>query len=108
MTLIAAAPLAHPVVLLLLAGALIFGGQLVSTVTGFGSNILALPLLALLVGLEPAKAAIVVLSTLIYLVLVAKWWRRVDRRELLFICVVGGVGLVAGMLLFHVLPQRAS
>jgi uncharacterized membrane protein YfcA len=32
----------------------------------------------------------------------------VDRRELLVLCVVGGIGLVFGMLLFRILPQRAS
>jgi len=41
-----------------LAGLIIFAAHVVSAVTGFGSNILGLPLLALVVGLAAGKAAV--------------------------------------------------
>jgi uncharacterized membrane protein YfcA len=99
---------AHPILLMTLIGMIIFAAQVVSTVTGFGNNILALPPLTMLVGLPASKAALILLGTLVYSVLVMRWWRRVKWRELLVICVVGGVGLVAGMYAFHRLPQQAS
>lgn len=98
----------HPVLLVAVIGGIIFAAQVVSTVTGFGNNILALPPLTMLVGLPASKAALIVLGTLVYSVLVARWWRRVKWRELLFICVVGGVGLAVGMYSFHLLPHHTS
>src|SRR4029078_1055983 len=98
----------HPVLLLGVIGAIIFAAQVVSTVTGFGNNILALPPLALLVGLPASKAALILLGTLVYSMLVLLWWRRVNGRDVLFICLVGGVGLAVGMYSLHLLPQHAS
>lgn len=92
----------------ILAGFAIFLGHLVSCVTGFGANVVALPLLALVVGIEPGKVAIVVLSTLLYGALTFRWWNRVQWKELGIIIAVTGVGLVLGMTFFEVLPPTAS
>jgi uncharacterized membrane protein YfcA len=91
-----------------LAGLIIFAAHLVSAVTGFGSNVLGLPLLALVVGLAAGKAALVVLSTLMYLYLSLRWRHQVDWRQLGVILLIAGLGLPLGMWLFGALPRRAS
>ena len=92
----------------LLAGVIIFAAHLVSAVTGFGANVLGLPLLALVVGLVPGKQGLVVQSVLLSLYLSARWRRRVDRKQLRYILAVAGAGLIVGMFLFEVLPPRGS
>ena len=52
-----------PILLHLLAGLLIFASHLVAGITGFGNQIVALPLLAMLVGLDAGKCTLVVLGT---------------------------------------------
>lgn len=74
-------------------------------VAGFGNQIITLPLLALLVGLDAGKCTLVVLGTVMYAVLTARWHRRINRRELGIIVALAGVGLVAGMYLFERFDQ---
>src|SRR2546421_5843239 len=93
---------------LLLAGVIFFAAHLVSTTTGFGSNVLGLPLLALVVGLEPGKQSLIVLGALLYVYMTLRWWKRVDRRQLLFMVAVAGVGLMIGMIVAASLDKRLS
>ena len=69
---------------------------------------LGLPPLALVVGLAAGKAALVALSSLMYLYLSLRWRHQVDWRQLGIIVLIAGLGLPLGMWLFHVLPRRAS
>ena len=92
----------------LLAGLIIFAAHCLSAVTGFGANILGLPLLALVVGLVPGKQALIVQGVLLYIYMSTRWRRRVDVRHLVVILVVAGAGLVVGILAFELLPQRGS
>jgi uncharacterized membrane protein YfcA len=92
----------------LLAGIIIFAAHCVSAVTGFGANILGLPLLALVVGLVPGKQALIVQGVLLYVYMSTRWRHRVDVKQLLVILLVTGVGLVVGMLIFELLPRRGS
>src|SRR5215203_5019085 len=95
-----------PVTLHLLAGLLIFCSHLVAGIAGFGNQIIALPLLAMLVGLDAGKCTLVVLGTLMYAILTARWHRRINYRELATIVVLAGVGLVVGMYLFERFDQH--
>jgi uncharacterized protein len=92
----------------LLAGLIIFVAHAIAGATGFGSAVLALPLLALVVGLAPGKAALLILTTLLHLYIAARWWRKASRRELLTILIIAGLGLPLGIVLFEVLPRQAS
>ncbi|MGB7156732.1 MAG: sulfite exporter TauE/SafE family protein [Tepidisphaeraceae bacterium] len=97
-----------PVTIHLLAGLLIFSSHLVAGITGFGNQIVALPLLAMLVGLDAGKCTLVVLGTVMYTILTARWHARVNVRELLIIVLLASVGLVIGMYVFELLNPRAS
>jgi uncharacterized membrane protein YfcA len=98
----------NPIVLHLLAGLLIFASHLVAGITGFGNQIVALPLLALLVGLDAGKCTLVVLGTVMYTILTARWHARVNRRELLVVVVLAGIGLMIGMYVFEMLNPRVA
>jgi uncharacterized membrane protein YfcA len=93
---------------LALISLIFFAAHLVSTVTGFGSNILGLPLLALIVGIDPAKQSLIVLSAMLYTYLTLRWRRRVSVRELAFIILVTGIGLIVGLFAVEMLNQRLS
>jgi uncharacterized membrane protein YfcA len=91
----------NPILLYLLAGLCIFAGHLVAGIAGFGNQIVALPLLAMLVGLSAGKCTLVVLGTLMYAILTLRWHEHINRRQLTIIVVLAGVGLVIGMYLFE-------
>lgn len=93
---------------IILAGLVFFAAHLLSTLTGFGANILGLPLLALVVGITPGKQSLVVLGGLLYLYILIRWHRRIDFPQLRIILVVSGIGLVVGMAIFKLLPEHRS
>jgi len=85
-----------------------FVAHMVSAVSGFGSNVLGLPLLALIVGVEAGKQSLIVLSALMYVYMTIRWWHRVDKKELVRMAVICGAGLVVGILAFELIPRRQS
>jgi len=95
-----------PVLLYLLAGLCIFAGHVIAGIAGFGNQIVALPLLAMLVGLSAGKCALVVLGTIMYAILTLRWHEHISYRQLAIIVVLAGVGLVIGMHLFERFEQH--
>jgi uncharacterized membrane protein YfcA len=93
---------------IVLAGLIFFSAHLVSTVSGFGSNVLGLPLLALVVGLEPGKQSLIVLGAFLYTYMTLRWWKHVDVAQLIWIVIVAGAGLVIGMRLIAIIPKRGG
>lgn len=91
-----------------LIGLFFFAAHLVATVTGFGTNIVGLPLLTLVIGLDPAKQSLVTLSALLYAYMTLRWHGRVNWRELRFILIVAGTGLIVGIAIAARLNQRVS
>lgn len=98
----------NPILFYLLAGLIIFSGHLIAGIAGFGNQIVALPLLAMLVGLDAGKCTLVVLGTVMYTILTVRWHERINWRQLAIIIVLAGVGLVIGMYIFEMLNPRAS
>jgi uncharacterized membrane protein YfcA len=90
------------------AGLIIFAAHLVGGVTGFGSGVLGLPLLALVIGLDAGKQSLLLLSTALYLYLVIRWWRQIDWRQFAIMAGLAAVGVPAGMWLYELLPHRAA
>jgi uncharacterized membrane protein YfcA len=91
----------NPILLYSLVGLLIFFSHVIAGVAGFGNQIITLPLLAMLVGLEAGKCSLVVLGTVMYVILTVRWHQRINYRELAIIAVLAGVGVVIGMVLFE-------
>jgi uncharacterized membrane protein YfcA len=91
------------------AGLVFFAAYLVSTITGFGANVVGVPLLALVLGgIEPGKQSLVVLGMLLYIYVVWRHHQKIDWRQLRVILLVAGIGAVIGLLVAKLLPHRAS
>jgi uncharacterized membrane protein YfcA len=90
------------------AGLVFFAAHLVSAITGFGANVVGVPLLALVVGIEAGKQSLVVLGMLLYVYVVTRHHKNINWRELRRIVLVAGIGAVAGLLIAKSLPQHAS
>ncbi len=90
------------------AGLVFFAAHLLSTITGFGANVVGVPLLALVVGIDPGKQSLVVLGMLLYVYVVTRHHERIAWRELRTIAIVAGIGAVVGLLVVKFLPPRAS
>lgn len=75
----------------------------IQVITGFAGAMLAMPMSIRLIGLEPAKAIlnIVTMASCVYVVLCR--WRSIDLRELFKMLGFMGVGLVIGVRLLDIL-----
>src|SRR3954469_17704368 len=90
----------------LLAGLIIFAAHVVSSITGFGSGVLGLPPLALVIGLDTGKTSLLLLSATLYLWLALREYRHIARRELLQIVILAGLGIPLGIMLYRILPRH--
>ena len=97
-----------PVLTFVLAGLVIFAAHVVAGLTGFGTAILGLPLLALLFDLDVGKQSLAILSTLAYAYIALRWRGHIAWRELGLIVALAGVGVPIGMWLYGMLPRRGS
>ena len=91
----------------LLFFAVILGANVIQGITGFAGTLLAMPFSLMLVGYATAKPVLNVLGLLsgIYVFLGSR--RFVNGRELLKICVVMTVGIIAGIFLRRSLTSYA-
>jgi uncharacterized membrane protein YfcA len=78
-----------------------------NSITGFGSAALALPFLVLLIGLEVAVPALIVLGWLIAVLIVVQSWRQIVWREYATIVVLTLIGMPIGVWISGVLPEFA-
>lgn len=92
----------------ILAAVVIFLAHLVVGVTGFGTAVLGLPLLAMLLGLDVGKQLLLVLSNLLYIYIIIRWRRHIDWRQLVIIALLASIGMPLGIWLYDVLPARAA
>ena len=100
--------MSQPRVILILAGLIVFAAHVVAGVTGFGSAILGLPLLALIVGLDAGKQSLLIVSSLLYAYLVIRWQKHIDWRQFFIMVAFASIGTPIGLFLYHVLPRRAA
>ena len=91
----------------LLAAALILAGAYaVFGLTGFGSSIIAIPLLVLFLPLKFAVALVMLLDVVAGAVLLARHPRGVEFRELFIVVPFMCLGMIAGVHLLVSLPEK--
>ncbi len=80
----------------------VFVSNTIQVITGFAGAMLAMPMSIRLIGLEPAKTIlnIVTMASCVYVVICR--WKQIDVRELLKILLFMGTGLFAGIWLLKV------
>lgn len=89
-----------------IVGLIVLLGNCQQGVTGFGSNVLALPFVTLLIGLEHAVPLLVVQGWVLAILMVAEARRHIDWGEYGRIVVLAAVGLPVGLWLAHTLPEH--
>ena len=91
--------------LVLLIGAIIFCTFTVEGISGFGSTVMALPFISMLIGVENAVPLLSCLSILLALFVISRSWRSINVKEYLFIVLHVGCGVPVGLFLMDYLPK---
>jgi uncharacterized protein len=90
----------------LLALVVIFLTHFQSCITGFGATVLAMPFVALLIGLEEARFVLMVQGWLLALLVVIESWRKIAWREFAIIISLMGIAIPIGQWMFVNLPAN--
>ncbi len=85
---------------ILLTGLVIFSANIIEALTGFGSGIIALPFLAMLIGIKTAVPVIMTISILFTTFMVITNYRKVDLKAYLTIIFFVALGLPIGAFVF--------
>lgn len=92
---------------LLLTGAVVFLTHGLEAVTGFGCTVLAMPFVAMLLGLDRAKFILAILAWVLALYFAATKFRKIVWKEFLVIVGFAGAGMPLGMWAFEKLDRTA-
>ena len=87
---------------------IVAGAFLLEGVTGFGSTVIALPFVAMLLGIKVAVPLLCLLGLPMALYIVLRSRRSIRRREFLFIAFYAGIGIPFGIFLFDRLVKWNS
>src|SRR6266567_79447 len=94
-----------PLPIFVLIAAILFSNT-ISTVTGFGTAILALPLCSLILGVHTAVPLVALMSMVSATYMTLRFHSHVQRRELSKILLWGAIGFPIGNIAYHYLPMR--
>jgi uncharacterized membrane protein YfcA len=92
---------------ILLVGMIVFITHTLEGITGFGCTVLALPFIAMLIGIKAAVPILAVLAWILAFYIILMSWKDIVWKEYLFILICVGMGLPVGILLFNFLPEIA-
>ena len=93
--------------LVLVIGGIVFATFAVEGIAGFGSAVMALPFVSMLIGLEKAVPMLSSMGLLLSLFIVCRSYRELDFREYGFIVLHAAPGVAAGLFLTDFLPRNA-
>jgi len=86
---------------------IVTGAHLLEGITGFGSTVIALPFLAMLLGIKVAVPLLCLLGLPMALYIVLRSRRAIRWREFLFIALHAGIGIPFGIVLFDRMAPEA-
>ncbi len=90
---------------ILMIGCIVFATFTVEGISGFGSIVLALPFVVMLLGLDKAVPLLCCMSVFWGILILIRSWRNINWREYGFILCHAGLGLPAGLLMMDYLPR---
>ena len=82
---------------ILLFLAIIFASTFIRSTIGFGDALIAMPLLALLIGLKTATPISTMLSATIALLILARTWKKIQFRSVWRLIAASAVGMPIGL-----------
>lgn len=91
----------------LLVGAIVLVTHGLESITGFGCTVLALPFIAMVLGIRTAVPLLVVLAWFLAGYIVIRSRRAIQGRVFLFILLHAAIGLPLGIWLFDYLPEKS-
>ena len=91
--------------LALTIGGIVFTTFAVEGIAGFGSAVMALPFVSMLIGVERAVPMLSSMGLLLSLFIVCRSYRELDLREYGFIILHAAPGVAAGLFLMDFLPR---
>ena len=91
--------------LILLLGLIVLIAQCLEGITGFGSTVLAVPFLAMILGLDEAVMVSATHTLLLTVYIVVVSWKQIVWKEFGFIALYVFLGVPAGFLLFQYLDE---
>ena len=92
--------------IILIAGAIVFTTFTVEGIAGFGATVMALPFVAMLIGIDKAVPMLSSLGVLVSFFIVLRSWRDLDWKEYLFIVLHVGIGVPCGLFMMDFLPKE--
>lgn len=96
----------NELLLILLIGVIVFSTAAIEGISGFGSTILALPFVIMLIGIEKAIPLLTCLGWILGILLVCRSWRNIQWREYLFIAAHVALCIPVGLLIMDYLPRN--
>ena len=93
--------------IVLIAGCIVFTTFTVEGVAGFGSTVMALPFVSMLIGIDKAVPLLSSMSVLLSIFIVLRSWRNVDLKEYGFILLHVIPGVPVGLFFMEYLPKAA-
>lgn len=92
---------------ILLVGGIVLITHCLEGITGFGCTVLALPFIALLMGIKSAVPILVMLAWILAGYLIIRSWKNIKWREFVFIVLHVAIGLPFGIYLFDNFSEKA-
>ena len=92
--------------IILIAGGIVFTTFTVEGIAGFGATVMALPFVAMLIGIDKAVPMLSSLGVLVSFFIVLRSWRDLDWKEYLFIVLHVGIGVPCGLFMMDFLPKE--
>ena len=96
----------NEILLILLLGLIVFSTATVEGISGFGSTVLALPFVIMLIGVEKAIPLLTCLGWILGFLLVMRSWRNIQWKEYRFIVLHAALGIPAGLLMMDHLSKE--
>ena len=85
---------------IILVGLIVLITHCLEGITGFGCTVLALPFVAMLLGLKTAVPVLVALAWILAGYIIIRSWRNIRWKEFFFILLYVGIGLPVGIMIF--------
>lgn len=85
----------------------LFIANVIQAITGFADTVLAMPASMFLLGVDNAKVVLNVMALLSGLLIAISSYKRINKKELLKICVFMLIGMAVGILLCKVISSNS-
>ena len=92
--------------MILCAGCIVLATFTIEGIAGFGSTVLALPFMAMLVGIDQAVPMLSTLGALFSVFVIARSWKHICLKTYGFIVLHVGLGVPVGLFLMDHLPRN--